>query len=593
MKTKFVRTGCIPIVAGLILIEAQAQTEPVGPPQSAPGSEVAEFVQPPPVVITDPEPVVEPDDDVQTAPTAEPAQGGQSAAEAQTPTWQQRGTQPVQQPPTPASTRANPETGSQAASQQTSARTELGTVQTSRQANDAERGIRLNFRGAPLELVLDYLSEAAGFIIKPEVDVKGKVDVWSAHPLTKDEAVELLNSVLSKNGYAVLRDGRTLTIVTKEEARRRSIPVRRGYEPESIPKTDEIVTQIIPVRFINAVQLAKDLQPLIPSQATITANQGGNAIVITDTQANIRRIAEIIKALDTSVASVSAVRVFALRYADAKTLASIIRDVFQTPTTSSTDVTARFFARFRGGPFGAPQESSGESEAGGRPGASRVTAVADERSNSLVVSAPEDLMPTIEELVKAVDVNVEDITELRVFKLKHADPQEMAELLTNLFPDETTTQSSQRGGFGRFFAFGPPGMQQAGADTSERMRKQGRVIAVADPRTGSVVVTASRELMRQIERMIEELDADPARKQKVFVFDVENTDPAQVQAILQNLFSSQSGTTTGTRTQTRQTTGGNQSGTRQGQQQGSTAGSGTFGGTGVGTGTGIRTSTGR
>ncbi|HXI50274.1 MAG TPA: hypothetical protein VNH84_02180, partial [Candidatus Saccharimonadales bacterium] len=30
---------------------------------------------------------------------------------------------------------------------------------------DTERGLRLNFRGVPLDMVLNYMSEAAGFII--------------------------------------------------------------------------------------------------------------------------------------------------------------------------------------------------------------------------------------------------------------------------------------------------------------------------------------------------------------------------------------------------------------------------------------------
>ena len=38
-------------------------------------------------------------------------------------------------------------------------------------------GLRLNFRGAPLNLVLDYLSDAAGFIINKETDVRGTVEV--------------------------------------------------------------------------------------------------------------------------------------------------------------------------------------------------------------------------------------------------------------------------------------------------------------------------------------------------------------------------------------------------------------------------------
>ncbi len=82
---------------------------------------------------------------------------------------------------------------------------------------DGEKGLRLNFRGVPLELVLSYLSDAAGFIIVSKTHVKGKVDVWSDQPLTKDGAVELLNTVLNQNGYAAVRKGRFLKIVSRFE----------------------------------------------------------------------------------------------------------------------------------------------------------------------------------------------------------------------------------------------------------------------------------------------------------------------------------------------------------------------------------------
>ena len=83
---------------------------------------------------------------------------------------------------------------------------------------NGEPGLRLNFRGASLDLVLNYLSEAAGFIIVLDTKVSGKIDAWSNQPLTKDEAVDLLNSVLNKNGYAAIRHGRTLNIVNKSTA---------------------------------------------------------------------------------------------------------------------------------------------------------------------------------------------------------------------------------------------------------------------------------------------------------------------------------------------------------------------------------------
>jgi general secretion pathway protein D len=437
-------------------------------------------------------------------------------------------------------------------------------------------------------LVLDYLSEAAGFIIDLQTDVKGQVDVWSSQPLNRAEAVDVLNSVLNRNGYAAIRHGRTLTIVTREDARRMNIPVISGGDPGDIPATDEVVTQIIPVRFINATQLTADLQPLLPSQASMTANEGGNAIVITDTQANIRRMAEIVRALDTAISATSAVRVFPLQYADAKALATVVTDLFQSQDTQQrTGNPMQQF--FRGQGQRGNQEATTPS---GRVATPRVVATADERSNSLVVSAPEDHMPVIEDLVHDVDTNVEDITEVRVFRLQYADAQETADLLTSLFPDTTTTTQNVRGQV-QFGRGGPQAaLAAAAAAPSARIQMQTRVTAVPDHRTGSVVVSAARNIMEQIAQMIEVLDADPARQQKVFVFDVENTDPLVVQEVLQNLFPNQNyGSATGTRSTQGQA--GSQLNTRASQMQSQGLNNTGIGTLGTGTGTGTRTTTGR
>lgn len=427
--------------------------------------------------------------------------------------------------------------------------------------------LRLNFRDAPLELVLDYLSEAAGFTIVLEAEVRGKVNVWNKEPVTKEEALNLLNIVLNKNGYAALQNDRILTILTRDEAKKRNIPVKSGSDPAGIPKSDEIVTQIIPIRYISAAQLTKDLQPLLPEKATLTANEAGNALVLTDSQANIHRMAEIVRALDTSVAGIATIRVFQMRYADAKTVATVIKEVFQPETAggrggnNNADPRAAFFARFTGGGGGGGGRGGDGGGGGGAAAsngrttaASRVVAVADERSNSLVVSSPDELMATIEDLVKSVDTNVEDIMELRVFRLKHADPHEMAELLGGLFPDESRSgDRNSSGGGGRFSFFGGfggagggggggrSGGGAAGAtDQSDRAKKQSRVLAVADARTASVIVSASRDLMKQIEAMITSLDANPAKKQKVFVYSLENADVSEVETVLKTLFESQS-----------------------------------------------------
>jgi type II secretory pathway component GspD/PulD (secretin) len=422
---------------------------------------------------------------------------------------------------------------------------------------NGESGLRLNFRGVPLEMVLNYLSDAAGFIIniKPGTDVKGKVDVWSNQPLSKDEAVDLLNTVLNQNGFAAVRKERTLTIMSRKDAKTEDIPVRRGSEPKDIQKNDEMVTQIVPVRYANATQLTKDLLPLLPSGAEMTANESANALVITDTQANIRRMTEIVQALDTSISSISAVRVFPLKYADAKDLATAVKEVFQSPNQqNNNNPINRIFNRLgggRGGGGGGPfpggvfpglggDQANGTGTSEARTAASRVVAVADERSNSLVVSAPDEFIPTIEQLVKELDVSVSDITELRVFHLRNANAVEMADMFSQLFPDETKTgNDSNQNQIGFRFGGGGGGRNRNGnnqAETSERMKKKGRVLAVADERTSSIIVSAASELMPQIEEMVAQLDASPAKKQKVYIYSLENADAQQVQQVLQDMF---------------------------------------------------------
>jgi type II secretory pathway component GspD/PulD (secretin) len=362
-------------------------------------------------------------------------------------------------------------------------------------------------------MVLNYLSEAAGFIInvKPGTSVRGKVDVWSNDPLTKEEALDLLDTVLIQNSLAAIRNGKVLTIVNRDEAKTQSIPVIQGSDPEKIPMTDKIVTQIIPVRFVEVGQLVKDLQPLVSMQTTMTANEAGNSIVITDTQANIRKVAEVIH---------------------------------------------------------------------------------------------------------AIDMGAEDVTVVKVFHLQHADPAETADLLTNLFPDDSRSGGNQSpmqfgggrfgGGIARFFGgggFGGGGFGGGGAgggagaasgggsaSQNQRLKKRNRVVAVADPRTASVVVTATKDLMEQVESVIMNLDPDPASTQAVAVFHMQNAEPQDAMQVLQDIFNksgtqnTRNGTANQTsplsnrsNTQNQQNTTGSRTSTMTPNSRGGAGGGGGFG----------------
>ena len=318
--------------------------------------------------------------------------------------------------------------------------------------------LRMNFRNAPLEMVLNYLSDAAGFVIVLDTPVRGNVSVISSHPMTQNEAVDLLNSVLNKNGYAAIRDGRTLTIVNKADAKTRDIPVKVDNDPKHIPKNDEIVTQIIPIRFVEAEQLMKDLSPFVSAQATIVANTAGNSILITDTQANIRHLAEIIRAVDNSAEAETEIRVFHLKYANPTDVASELSSIFPGSTSSSgTQAPTRFgggfggaggggpggfFQRMMGGGGGGAQAASGTSSSDRIKKATQVTAVADARIQAVIVTGPKDLMEEIAGMMKDLDVASDRDQGVYVFQMKNGDPQQALTVLQNMFQSSSSSRTS-------------------------------------------------------------------------------------------------------------------------------------------------------
>jgi type II secretory pathway component GspD/PulD (secretin) len=273
--------------------------------------------------------------------------------------------------------------------------------------------------------------------------------MWSAQPVSRPEAVQLLNLALNKNGYSATLKGRNLVVSSKEDARKRNIPIRTGNDPREIPDNAEMVMQIIPLERIDAMQAATDLATLLPSSTTITANQDSNSLIVTDTQSNIRHIVELVASLDSSAGSVAAMKVFPLKNADPIEMAQLITNLFQTPGTSAA---------------GRPGQP-----AFGQGGAAVAAAIAAARSG--------------------------------------------------------------RGG-------GPGTAGRTSGRSSSQASRGTPVVAIADPRTFSVIVTASKEVLLEVGAIIAQLDSSSARKQKVFVYTMENGDVRQVEAILKNLFQS-------------------------------------------------------
>ncbi len=447
--------------------------------------------------------------------------------------------------------------------------------------------IILNFRNAPVDAVLDHLSQAAGFVIVKDVPVSGTVDVWSHQPLTADEAVELLNTVLARQNLAAVRSDRVLRIVSKSSALTADLPVATGADPTAITRSDAMATQIIPIKHADAAKMVENLKPLLGEGSQLSANASSNSLILTDTRTNIRRMVLIVQALDTSISSITDIQVFPLEYAEAEDLATVVNKVFAKPDqtqSSNRNSPMQFFARMRrGGPGGgAPGEQEETESSEAKQATATVTAVGDERSNCLVVSASADVMPQIASLVKQVDVPTQDDAVVDVFSLRYADAEDVTEILQDIYASSSSTSTQNIPGQRQFgmFGGGPPGMpgmssgrggtSQQSSSSSSRSLGEAEVVAVADTRTNSVVVSASPTTLAAVTKVIEKLDATPKNVTQVYIYHIENADLENLQEILEGMFDDieDTGTTTtlaptgGARSNTSSGTGGGTTGNR-------------------------------
>ena len=367
-----------------------------------------------------------------------------------------------------------------------------------------EADIRLNSNQMSVQALLEYISETAGLVIVDGISVEGRVTVVSRQALTTEEAIALLDTVLKEKGYTAIRTERNLKIVPLEEAAKENLPVYLGNDPSKIPITDKLVTQVIPIGSADATKLTTDLAPLLSSHATLSANAASNTLILVDTQANVRRIVQIIQALDQHMASVSEIRVFQLQYANATNTAKLITELFKPEGDQATQAQIPAFLRGRfGGRAG--RQGGGEAEAqNGQEGSrlAKVIATADDRTNTVVVSAAPEALEIIADIIKQLDSNPSAEQAVFLYPLKNARAANLEEVLNNIFSETPTTTggttAAQRTRQQRLAA-----QATTTASTSDLV---GQVQIVADEDTNSLLVRTATKHFERVKEIIAGLD---------------------------------------------------------------------------------------
>jgi len=100
------------------------------------------------------------------------------------------------------------------------------------------------------------------------------------------------------------------------------IPVFAGADPDQIPATDAIITQIIPLQTLSSVDVLNSLAPFLPAGTSVSANVGSNCIIVTERAAVVKRFVMIISLMDRPSGNV--IELVQLQHANAAEAARIV-----------------------------------------------------------------------------------------------------------------------------------------------------------------------------------------------------------------------------------------------------------------------------
>ena len=296
-------------------------------------------------------------------------------------------------------------------------------------------------------------------------------------------------------------------------------------------------------------------------QVVAAADDRTNSVVVRGPAEIMDIVESMIKQLEDTTAKVAGVKIFQLRYADAMNTAEMINQLFGEEQSSSQNQQGGFGPMMFRGPEAARQQTQRDQEAGAT---ARVAAAADSQTNTVVVTGPDGVLEVVAEVIKNIDSQLPNVADVKVFHLEYADAQDTAELINEVFGESRTSSrtarsSSQQNQQVQFTRGGPggfPGMQQT---TQTSSTSDVAIIASADSRTNSVVVSGPPETLAIIAQVVKELDENPEQERKIFVYPLKNASAENLKEIINNLFAeiqslNQTGSTTGQQFQGQQRT---------------------------------------
>ncbi len=252
------------------------------------------------------------------------------------------------------------------------------------------------------------------YIVDPAV--KGRVNFRSVAPIAKDDVLPLMEVILRLNGIGIVEEGGLYRIIPIADLSKEPAPVSIGRESGKVSISGKALVQVVPVLYSQSGELTRVLTPFLSKSAVIIDVPKSNYIIIVDTDANVKRLLQLVEIFDSEKVKQVTPKVFVypVQNSKAKDVASLLQQIFlgaRAPSTSTAPkpATTRPVSTPQPAvqpvaPASQPQVIAGGQASGDLMVAESTKIIPDEITNSVVILASPDDYLLIYNTITKIDI---------------------------------------------------------------------------------------------------------------------------------------------------------------------------------------------
>lgn len=316
-----------------------------------------------------------------------------------------------------------------------------------------------NFKDTEIDEFINIVGKNLKRTIIVDPNVRGKITVRSYDLLSEEQYYLFFLNVLQVYGYSAIEmSSGVIKVVRSKDAKTSNIPV----VGENLLDGDEMITRVVPVYNVPVRELAPLLRQLNDTAGggNVVGHEPSNVMLLTGRAAVVNRLVEIIERVDQ--AGDEEVEIVELKFASAAELVRIIDSINKSQGKTN------------------PSDKS----------APRL--VADDRTNSIIVSGDAKARQRLVNLIERMDSELESNGNTRVIFLNYAKSEDLVKVLQGV------SASIQAEGQG---------------STKTRQTTSREVSIDAHQDSNALVITAEPDMMRSLEEVIRKLDVRRAQVQ--------------------------------------------------------------------------------